>query len=166
MNMSRASDSLGGTSLKVTKYEAFVNERLKSDLKTVLDCRNKLFSQITSYESLKTSIEKIKLAPQAEMKVLSDLGCNFYCKARLLDTSKIYVEIGLGFFVELTLDEAHQFCEKKLAIIRRECEVVTGEATQINAKIRLVMEALNEIQFSKSTEKLENKNDTTARGLM
>ena len=137
---------------KVIKYEAFVNERLKSDLKTVLDCRNKLISQIASYESLKTCIEKIKQTPSEEIKVLSDLGCNFYCKAKLLDTSKIFVEIGLGFFVELTLDEAHHFCEKKLNIIRHDCEVVTEEATQINAKIRLVLEALNEIQFSKPAE--------------
>ena len=154
--MSRESDPTARAS-KLIKYETFVNERLKSDLKTVLDCRNKLFSQIASYESLKTCIEKIKQTPTGEIKVLSDLGCNFYCKAKLLDTSnlKILVEIGLGFFVELTLDEAHHFCEKKLNMIRRDCEVVTEEATQINAKIRLVLEALNEIQFSKLTEKKE-----------
>ena len=150
--MSRESDSTARTS-KVIKYERFVNERLKSDLKTVLECRSKLLSQITSYENLKTCIEKIKLTPTGEIKVLSDLGCNFYCKAKLLDTSKIFVEIGLGFFVELTLDEAHHFCEKKLSMIKRDCEVITEEATQINAKIRIVLEALNEIQFSKPTEK-------------
>lgn len=153
--MSRESDleSEPTSNSKLIKYETFVNERLKSDLKTVLDCRNKLFSQIASYESLKTCIEKIKQTPKEEIKVLSDLGCNFYCKAKLSDTSKIFVEIGLGFFVELTLDEAHHFCEKKLDMIKCDCEVITEEATQINAKIRLVLEALNEIQFSKLMEK-------------
>lgn len=148
--MSRESTS---TLSKVTRYETFVNDRLKSDLKTVLDCRNKLFSQIASYESLKTCIEKIKQTPTGEIKALSDLGCNFYCKAKVLDTSKIFVEVGLGFFVELTLDQALDFVDKKLKRIRSDCEVITEEATQINAKIRLVLEALNEIQFTKPAEK-------------
>lgn len=137
---------------KVLKYETFVNDRLKSDLKTVLDCRDNLISQIASYESLKTCIEKMKQTPVGEIKALADLGCNFYCKAKVLDTSKIFVEIGLGFFVEFTLNEAHHFVEKKLEMLRRDCDVVTEEATQINAKIRLVLEALNEIQFAKPAE--------------
>lgn len=153
--MSRDSDSSTSNLSKVIKYEAFVNDRLKSDLKAVVECRDKLFSQISSYESLKTCIEKIKQTSAGEIKALSDLGCNFYCKAKVLDTSKIYVEVGLGFFVELTLDEAHRFVEKKLEMIRHDCEIVTEEATQINAKIRLVLEALNEIQFSKPAEKKE-----------
>ena len=134
---------------KVIKYESFVNDRLKSDLKTVLECRSKLFTQIASYETLKTCIEKMKQTPTGEMKALSDLGCNFYCKAKVLDTSKMCVEVGLGFFVELTLDEAHRFVERKLEMLKRECEMITEEATQINAKIRLVLEALSEIQLSK-----------------
>ena len=87
--------------------------------------------------------------PVEEIKALADLGCNFYCKAKVVDTSKIFVEVGLGFFVEFTLNEAHRFVERKLEILRRDCDAVTEEATQINAKIRLVLEALNEIQFSK-----------------
>lgn len=150
--MSCESDAMSNLSKKVIKYETFVNDRLKSDLKIVLNHRNKLFAQIASYESLKTCIEKIKQTPLGEIKALSDLGCNFYCKAKVMDTSKIFVEVGLGFFVELTLDEAHNFVEKKLAMLRRECEAITEEATQINAKIRLVLEALNEIQFSKLAE--------------
>ena len=31
--------------------------------------------------------------------------------------------------------------------LRRDCDALTKEATQINAKIKLVLEALNEIQF-------------------
>lgn len=136
---------------KVIKYETFLNDRLKSDLKSVLDCRNKLLSQIASYESLKTCIEKIKQTPAGEIKALSDLGCNFYCKAKVPDTctSKIFVEVGLGFFVEFTLNEAYFFVTKKLKVLRGDYEVITEEATQINAKIRLVLEALNEIQFAK-----------------
>ena len=84
-------------------------------MKTVLDCRDKLVTQIASYHNLKTYIEKIKQGGDEEMKMLTDLGCNCYCKAKVTDTSKVFVEVGLGFFVKFTLNEAHRFIEKKLA---------------------------------------------------
>lgn len=133
---------------KVKQYEAFVNDRLKADLKTVLDCRDKLISQIASYHNLKTCIEKIRQGGDEEIKVLTDLGCNFYCKAKVPDASKVFVEVGLGFFVEFTLNEAHRVIETKLKLLNQDCEKLTEEATQINAKIKIALEALNEIQFA------------------
>jgi len=140
-------DSMLNIPEKIEQYEAFINDRLKADLKTVLGCRDKLVTQVASYHNLKTCIEKMKQGGDGEMKMLSDLGCNFYCKAKVPNTSKVYVEVGLGFFVEFTLNEAHRFIEKKITLMNRDCDALTEEATQINAKIKLALEALNEIQF-------------------
>jgi len=144
-------DSILNIPEKVKKYEAFINDRLKVDLKTVLDCRDKLVTQVASYHNLKMCIEKMKQGGDGEMKMLTDLGCNFYCKAKVPDTSKVYVEVGLGFFVEFTLNEAHQFIERKLALMNHDFDALTEEAAQINAKIKLALEALNEIQFGSMT---------------
>ena len=40
------------------------------------------------------------------LKTKVDLGCNFYCQARVPDPSMVMVAVGLGFFLELTLEEA------------------------------------------------------------
>ena len=58
--------------------------------------------------------------PGEPLKTKVDLGCNFYCQARVPDPTKIFVSVGLGFFVELTLDEALEFISKK------DCELGGG----------------------------------------
>ncbi len=51
------------------------------------------------------------------MKTKVDLGCNFYCQANIEDPSRIFVEIGLGFYLELTLDEAEKFVNTKVLAV-------------------------------------------------
>ena len=43
-----------------------------------------------------------------------DLGCNFYCQARVPDPSRLIVEVGLDIWAELTLEEAKKFVDKKV----------------------------------------------------
>lgn len=40
-----------------------------------------------------------------EYETSIDLGCEVYCKARVPDTSHIYVHVGLGFHIECPLSE-------------------------------------------------------------
>ena len=42
-----------------------------------------------------------------------DLGCNFFVDTVVPDTSRIYVALGYGFFLELTLAEALKFIDRK-----------------------------------------------------
>ena len=44
---------------KVLKFETFVNETLKSDLKTTLEERDKLYEEIAEYLSLKNSSSEV-----------------------------------------------------------------------------------------------------------
>ena len=69
---------------KVLKFETFLNETLRSDLKAILEEREKLYEEIAEYLSLKNSIEALKFADLPEgqpLKTKVDLGCNFYAKA-------------------------------------------------------------------------------------
>ena len=40
-----------------------------------------------------------------EFKTLVDIGAEVYCQAKVPDTSRVYISVGLGFHVESTLDE-------------------------------------------------------------
>ena len=42
-----------------------------------------------------------------------DLGSGAYCQARVPDTSRIYMAVGLGFHVECTLEEAVALAEQR-----------------------------------------------------
>ena len=81
---------------KVQQYEAFLNDTLRKDLKNILIQRDKIYQEQAEYLALRNSINAIKLAelvPGEPLKTKVDLGCNFYCQARVPDPTKIFVAI-------------------------------------------------------------------------
>ncbi|KAF9986801.1 hypothetical protein BGZ75_001422 [Mortierella antarctica] len=136
---------------KLARYETFVNESLKSDLKDALDARDAIYEQTSEYLKLAKDIEVIKENGLTEMKTQVDLGSNFYVQAKIPDTKYIYVNVGFGFHAQLTLDEALVFISKKEAHLQkdqslyRKAEKYTEKASQIRAHIKLVLEAMAEI---------------------
>ncbi|KAG9270038.1 protein UXT [Astyanax mexicanus] len=131
---------------KVLQYEAFISDVLKRDLQTVLEQRDGVYDKISQYLQLKNTIKSIQEADSKELKTDVDLGCNFYVQAQVPDTSKIFVAVGYGFFVEFTLSEALKFIEKKTKQLTEYTEVLTKDAAKIKANIRLVLEGLRELQ--------------------
>lgn len=131
---------------KVLQYEAFINDVLKRDLQTVLEQRDGVYEKISQYLQLKNTIKSIQETDSKELKTDVDLGCNFYVQAHVPDTSKIFVSVGFGFFVEFTLSEALKFIEKKTKQLTEYTEVLTKDAAKIKANIRLVLEGLRELQ--------------------
>ena len=134
---------------KVLKFEIFLNETLRPDLKATLEERDKIYEEIAEYLSLKNSIEAIKATdlPQGQpLKTKVDLGCNFYAKAVVKNPQKVFVDVGLGFFVELTHDEAIAFIEKKTKLLDKKTDKLTQASTKIKANIKLVLHGLRELQ--------------------
>ncbi|XP_078065057.1 protein UXT [Mustelus asterias] len=81
-----------------------------------------------------------------ELKTEVDLGCNFYVQAKVPDSSMIYVSVGYGFFVELTFPEALRFIERKSLQLTESAEKLSKDAAKIKGHIRMVLEALYELQ--------------------
>ncbi|XP_076437279.1 protein UXT-like [Babylonia areolata] len=145
---------------KVQAYETFLNEKLREDLKNILEQRDGIYGKINEYLQLKTVIEKLKEdgADKRELKTKVDLGCNFYVQANVPDASKIFVSVGFGFFVELTYDEAIRFIDKKTALLTEQTEGLTKSASEVKAHIKLVLEGLRELQRI-SSEKEQPRRD-------
>ena len=135
---------------KVKKYEEFVNDRLRKDLETVRKNQEEVNTKIAEYLQLKSFIENVKSSDVSrsgrELKTQVDLGCNFYCQARITDPSKILVSVGYGFYVEFTLDEALKFVEKKCNQLTTYSSKLGQDSARIKANIKLVMEGLRELQ--------------------
>ncbi|GFR57402.1 ubiquitously-expressed transcript [Elysia marginata] len=141
MNMS-SSDS------KVFEYESFLNERLREDLRLILEQRDKLYGELTEYFQLRATIQKIKedVKPESLLKTKVDLGCNFYVQANIPDPSTICVAIGYGFFLDMTFDEALAFIQRKTEVLQDKIDCQTRDAGRVKAHIRLVLEGLRELQ--------------------
>ena len=110
---------------KVLKYETFLSERLRPDLKAALEERDKLYAETAEFLALKNSIEAIKatkLQPGEPLKTKVDLGSNFYCQAVVPNPSRIIIEVGLGMLLSsqlipyFTVDSRDK-AQKSLSII-------------------------------------------------
>merc|ERR1712203_294365 len=115
---------------KIARFETFLNETLRTDLKRTLELRDNIYEEQAEYLALRNSINAIKLAelvPGEPLKTKVDLGCNFYCQARVQDPTKIFVSVGLGFFLELSLDEALEFIKKKDTELSKEANKLTSD---------------------------------------
>jgi len=139
--------SVPDSSKKIQEYERFLNEKLREDLRKLLEQRDEIYGQIAEYLQLKNSIEQIQKAKITEnLKTKVDLGCNFYVQANVLDPSKIFVFVGFGFFVEMTFPEALKYIDKRTKFLTEHTDRLTSDANVVKANIRLVIEGLRELQ--------------------
>ncbi|KAI8366042.1 Prefoldin subunit-domain-containing protein [Radiomyces spectabilis] len=127
------------------KYDDFISLTLKPNLKTVLDARDNTLSKLSDYQKLKTQIEMMQTHNLKELKTMVDLGSQFYVQAHVPDTTYIYVNVGFGFHVQFTLDEALAFIEKKEKRLESLASEQASEADKIRAHIKMVLEAMSEI---------------------
>jgi prefoldin subunit 5 len=58
----------------------------------------------------------------------------------------IYVAVGFGFFVEMTLDEATAFIERKTVALRKKAKALDTNISLVKANMRMVLEGLRELQ--------------------
>ncbi|XP_036316538.1 protein UXT isoform X1 [Pipistrellus kuhlii] len=114
--------ALEDTGEKVLRYEAFVSDVLQRDLRKVLDHRDKVYEQLSKYLQLRNVIERLQEATHSELCMQVDLGCNFFVDTVVSDTSRIYVALGYGFFLELTLAEALKFIDRKSNLLTEASE--------------------------------------------
>ncbi|KAH0501463.1 Protein UXT [Microtus ochrogaster] len=83
----------------------------------VLDHRDKVYEQLSVYLQLRNVIERLQETNHSELYMQVDLGCNFFVDTVVPDTSRIYVALGYGFFLELTLAEALKFIDRKSSLL-------------------------------------------------
>lgn len=152
-------------SAKVIEFEKFVNEKLKTDLKLVLDEQDAIYTEIAEYLQVKDTVEKLqtvnKKQDKEELKTFKtrvDLGCNFYANAVVENASRIFVSIGYGFFLEMKFDEALKFIDKKVKLLNEQADDLTNKASEIKANIKFVLEGLREIQNLEFNKPNEEKN--------
>jgi len=139
---------------KVLEYEKFLNDRLRADLQRAWSERDRIFSEIAEYERLRVTLntldELYKNRKETDLEdplpTQIDLGCSFFVQAECSINNRIFISIGFGLFCELTYDEGKIFIDKKLPYLREQQVELTNKIAHIKANIKLVLEALKEIQ--------------------
>ncbi|KAB8106203.1 hypothetical protein EE612_040437 [Oryza sativa] len=130
---------------KVKKFEDFVDRRLKPDLVNTIAQRDKVFQQQKTFLDLKRNIENLEKNGVTSMRSMVNLGSEVYAQAEVPDTRHIFVDIGLGFHVEFTWQEALQFISVRESRLARQIDEYTHLIASIKAQIKLVCEGIREL---------------------
>ena len=158
---------------KVQEFEALINERLKVELQSVQDERDRLHEQIAHCIELRNNMTMVQDQQRRSLKTMVDLGCNFYVQARMYaraakarsaqvlavlisthgrgallgrpDTSWVYVDVGLGFHAQMTPAEAIAFSTQREGKLTEATEALRQRAAKLKAQIKLTIGAIDEI---------------------
>jgi len=142
---------------KIMGLEQFVNEKLQTDLKNILDARNRLYEQIAEYSQLRSTIQTLEESGVKEnLKTRMDIGCGFFMQAVVPNPSRILVCVGYGFFVEMSYAEALNFISKKIPSLEKRVEHLSEQSNHVKALMKVVLQGLNELQTIVPVEEKRN----------
>jgi prefoldin subunit 5 len=108
---------------KLKEYSKFIDSTLHPELKRTVSAREETQDDIREYHELYDKLivmnhnrEQKEETPPLE--ALANMGHELcYCTAVVEDPSTVFIDVGLGFFVELTLDEALSVILKRIAFL-------------------------------------------------
>lgn len=65
--------------------------------------------------------------------------------------------LALDFFLEMTLDEALKYIEKRIKFLTEHTDRLTNDAVKVKSNIRLVLEGLRELQHIKDEPEVKSR---------
>ena len=121
----------------LNSYRAFLSQKLEPELRKAHEERVQVEEKIADYRSLLTqieSLEKTTTPPKRENEegreededdkkepttttVRIDLGSEILCDLAVDNNNKLFVDIGLGFFCQLSHREARTLSKKRIEIL-------------------------------------------------
>ena len=103
---------------KLKEYSKFIDSTLHPQLKSTVSARDETEADIREYQELHDKLTVIKRENQKPLEALVNLGNELcYCGAEVEDPSTVFIDVGLGFFVELTVDEAMSVILKRITFL-------------------------------------------------
>ncbi|KAI3765385.1 hypothetical protein L2E82_15418 [Cichorium intybus] len=130
---------------KIQRFEEFVDRRLKPDLVRAIAERDKVFEQQKVFSDLRKNLENLEKNSVTSLRSMVNLGSEVYAQADVPDTRHIFVDVGLGFHVELTWSEALKIIPAREQKFARQIEEYTRLIAQIKAQIKMVSQGIREL---------------------
>ena len=127
------------------RLESEVHNNLAPALQNALDEHDLIHERIRDLQEPRDSLNLIRDEKLESIVAKVNLADEFYVDAHVTDTSRLYVDVGLGFNVEMTLDEALSFCDTRESKLTFTARALADEAAELKAKIKLIVGAIDEL---------------------
>lgn len=139
---------------RVIVFEEVVNEKLKQDLVDISKQVDTICETIAEYLKIKSAL-KIFRSNSKDIRVQTNLGCNFYAQCHIEDASKIHLNIGKDYYLEMDIDEAIKMCDFKEKQWMKQLDILQERAAKVKAFIKIALEAMGRL-YDADKEKLAN----------
>jgi len=94
---------------------------------------------------LRKNLETLEKNGVNSLKTRVNLGSEVYMQAEVPDTRHIFMDVGLGFYVEFTRQEALDYIAQREERTQKQLEEYTGVITQIKGRIKLAHYQIQQI---------------------
>ncbi|XP_076637578.1 uxt prefoldin-like subunit [Colletes latitarsis] len=133
---------------KISQFESFVNDVLKEDLAKLekkLDDKNADVAEFLQLKSIITTLQSNNLDKNG-FKTQVDIGQSFFIEAHVPDASTILLDVGLGHYVEFSLNDALTIINVRIKLLEQQIAHFRKEVAKTNAHIKLILLGINELQ--------------------
>ncbi|XP_034697175.1 probable prefoldin subunit 5 [Vitis riparia] len=122
--------------IRVPEMEKMSIEHLKAlkeqtDLEVNLlqDSLNNIRTATSRLEIASAALNDLSLRPQGK-KMLVPLTASLYVPGKLDDADKVLVDVGTGYFIEKTMAEGKDYCERKINLLKSNYDQLVEVATK------------------------------------
>lgn len=137
--------------VKISEYSNFISQTLQPQLQSAVDSREETEAEISEYVQLKAKLQQIQSDAPKSIDTIVDIShSTIYCKAHISNPKIIYLNIGFGFHVEMTLEEGIQFITKRVeyletCVLKHRVEAAARIAKDVENAIELLQELGDEL---------------------
>lgn len=135
---------------KITEYGNFISQTLQPQLQNAVDAREETEAEISEYIQLQNKLQQIEKTidskSDASINTIVDIShATIYCNTHIPNLRTVYVNIGFGFHVEMTLSEAILFINKRIDhlennVLKHQCEVAAAVAKDVENALEVLEE--------------------------
>lgn len=155
--------------LAIFKFTHVVERRMKPTLDAAITRRDNALYRLAELQQCQNALDVVQLSmkhpspnmvathPGEEpvfMEARVNIGEEFYMQAHVFKPQPLVVDVGFGFFVEMSIQEATMFYQRKTDYLQ---QIVAAQSKQINevrANLEQVMSNLSNLKSETSTAEL------------
>ncbi|CAM8960248.1 hypothetical protein QQ045_004749 [Rhodiola kirilowii] len=115
-------------SMSVEQLKA-VKEQTDLEVNLLQDSLTNIRTATARLEIASSSIQDLSLRPQGK-KMLVPLTASLYVPGTLDDADKVLIDVGTGYFIEKTMSEGRDYCERKISLLKSNYEQLLEVASK------------------------------------
>ncbi|XP_057477512.1 prefoldin subunit 5 [Actinidia eriantha] len=126
----------GGAVMRAVEIEKMSVEQLRAvkeqadlEVNVLQDSLTNIRTATARLDVASNALHDLSLRPQGK-KMLVPLTASLYVPGTLDDTNKVLVDVGTGYFIEKTMAEGKDYCERKINLLKSNYDQLLEVATK------------------------------------